>query len=120
MYLAIDPFGRPEVTLHDPADFTALAVVILAHPSDLDLGAMLRQWGLFDGTHAWLHVQRLEDELGRRLGDDPQWPQRFTAMLDYALAHGWLDEHGTTVRAHVRWQPPTTSEAPAGQESAAR
>ncbi|MEU0538268.1 hypothetical protein [Nocardia sp. NPDC005978] len=102
MHLDVDP-SRRSVRLAEPADFTALSVVVTGTRDDNLLRAALVGWAEFDGAHAWLDIERLEAELGSLLTADPDWRQRFTGMLGYARASGWLDESGRAVRAHCRW-----------------
>ncbi|MGW6120981.1 hypothetical protein [Nocardia sp. NPDC055165] len=104
MFLDIDPRRKPPVTLAQSTDFDSLSVLVHATPETVRLHDVLLGWGEFDGTHVWLSTQRLEDELGDHFGTDLTWRERFTAMLDYALAQGWFDESGLSVRAHCRWQ----------------
>jgi hypothetical protein len=63
------------------------------------------RWGEFglpdpDGSHVWLTIAALRDELARTGADDEALAQ-FDGMIDYATAKGWADPGRGAVRAHV-------------------
>jgi len=37
------------------------------------------------------------------LGVQPGWYEKFDGMLGYAAKHGWVDDEGKAVRAHIEW-----------------
>jgi len=86
------------ITLRHPADFRRLDVLADPQPRERL-------------EHAIARVGRREDELHIRLAPsvlrflsqhagDPQWEADFSAMVDYASRHGWVDERGD-IRAHI-------------------
>jgi hypothetical protein len=98
------PAGVPTLAIHDPDDFTKLAVRLL-HPGATESGVdrILRgsELGLLDGrSHAWLNVARLRALAGHGL---PGWDDGFDAMLAFARDHGWTSADGSQVRAHCTW-----------------
>lgn len=53
-----------------------------------------------DGEHVWLDVVAARAS-GVATSDDPTFGERFDGMIAFAAKHGWLDEAGTHVRAHI-------------------
>lgn len=102
MYLDVEP-GGPSPRLVEPNDFTTLSVVVTGTRDDELLRSALSGWAEFDGTHAWLDIERLETELRAALTAGSGWERGFAAMLGYAREAGWLDDSGRAVRAHCRW-----------------
>lgn len=64
---------------------------------------MAKDRGDATGGYIWLDVA----ELKRRAAPegDATWLESFDAMIRYAADHGWTDEDGSTVRAHVEVDP---------------
>ena len=52
-------------------------------------------------TSAWITIDALRRMAVGRVG--PDWDDAFAAMLDYARAQGWLDDHTHAIRAHLEW-----------------
>ncbi len=53
-----------------------------------------------DGEHVWLDVAAARSA-GAAASDDPAFGEQYDAMIAFAAKHGWLDEAGTHVRAHI-------------------
>lgn len=53
-----------------------------------------------DGEHVWLDIA-VARAAGLDVAGDPDWGERYDAMIAYATSKGWTDETGTHVRAHV-------------------
>ncbi|MCD2114908.1 hypothetical protein [Rhodococcus rhodochrous] len=93
--------GRGTPQLRTAEDLGALSVRVDASSLDWDiLSKTLRAAGAGEvvGAHAWLDISWLRAAAGKREQD---WHRGFTAMLDYAAAHGWLSDDGRRVRAHI-------------------
>jgi hypothetical protein len=106
------------VTLEDPEDLQAFAVQVVGPraaegPGHGALGALAAALSVHDAGTVTPDgdvlvpveaVRRLAGRSaahrGRTLG--PRWESGLTAMLEYASAHGWVDDDGA-VRAHVEW-----------------
>lgn len=104
MIVDVDPGRDVEpVRLDEPRVFTALNVRAPARwRSSEELRAALTPVGALEDEHVWLRVA----ELQRLAGDHAReraWTEAFDAMLGYAREHGWLDERGIAVRAHLEW-----------------
>lgn len=85
--------------LIDPADLTALKVVVHGDPERLRDAAMGLGRLSDDGRHLFLDPQALV-ALAGPLADDPAWREGFDGMVAYAEGKGWTDDRGA-VRAHV-------------------
>lgn len=53
-----------------------------------------------DGEHVWLDVAGAR-AAGAEASSEPTFGEQFDAMIAFAAKHGWLDEAGTHVRAHI-------------------
>jgi hypothetical protein len=53
-----------------------------------------------DDEHVWLDLATLRSRAGL-LAADPDWPQRWEAMVDAAQRSGWLSPDGLAVRARI-------------------
>lgn len=87
-------------TVEEPEALTSLDVRIV-DVSAADAAASLASSGLgtIDDDHAWLRVDALR-AAGTGVAD-PEWPEKFTGMIDYARRSGWLSADGQLVRAHL-------------------
>jgi hypothetical protein len=69
---------------------------------DSDLGTI--QFDEFvrpaDDDHVWVDVDWLRTSGMAQVGA-PEFPADFDAMIAYATKQGWLDDAGTSVRAHI-------------------
>ena len=99
MYIAIGD----GVTLEDENNFgefhvavdgdVAAAVAALggrAHPSERD-------------NHLWMDIALVRELAGDAA--DTAWEERFEAMLAFAADHGWIDDAGNRVEAHIQAPP---------------
>jgi hypothetical protein len=77
-------------------DLSTIPPVIELHEAD-DLRSLKVVVNRAEATY--LAADTLRSLAGTR-ADDPEWQQRFAAMLEYAQDHGWLREDGH-VQAHV-------------------
>lgn len=98
--LGVDP---PAVSLEEPDDTKRfhLAVVGGKDPG-LVYGALVdAAAGRLDGDDAQIAVDAVRRMAAGRV--PPGWDEDLDAMLDFARTKGWLDETGSTIRAHVEW-----------------
>ncbi|MDI9898891.1 hypothetical protein QM716_03380 [Rhodococcus sp. IEGM 1409] len=86
------------VELNGVDDFASLSVVVGGVDQPETLSRVLEPWGEIEGDHVWLDIAQLEQAVAAQVGN-AQWRQKFSAMVDYARAHGWVD-HDNGVRAH--------------------
>ena len=95
--------GRAEAHVTDPENFRELSVESTMVGTE-DAGRALTDAGLgdlADTEHAWLDIARLR-ELSRTGAAD--WDESFAAMIAFAARQGWVDDTGSTVRAHCVWK----------------
>jgi hypothetical protein len=62
--------------------------------------------GRYDGVgEAFISIAAVRRLAGDRVSDT--WQQDFEAMLAFAATKGWLDSEGSSIQAHVEWEPET-------------
>lgn len=86
------------ISLRDPADFRRLDVLADPQPSERLERAIARVGRREDDRHIRLSPSVLRF-LSQHAGN-PEWEAGFSAMVDYAARHGWVDERGE-IRAHM-------------------
>ena len=101
------------VTVEDADTLTVLSVELRDCPPGVT-PALPGDLGRIEGGHAYLRVPAL-----RALVPAPRscsWDERFGQAMTYAISHGWTDETGTLVRAHI--ERPGSHAAPTAPGSA--
>ena len=104
MYLLVTATEEvPTISLVEPDDCRRFHVTIRGLTQDAAEQALADQGiGQFsDSTTAWIKIAAI-----RRLAQgcvQPDWPQRFSDMLQYAGRKGWLSEDGQSVSGHCEW-----------------
>ena len=96
MIVVLSPTAEPVLT--DLDRFDRLHAECSGPPDAARLGDLCRLHG--DGEHVWLDVAGAR-AVGLAASDDPTFGERFDAMVTFAAKHGWLDDAGTHVRAHI-------------------
>ena len=101
MFLKFSASGG--LQFEDRNNFRAFKLVVDAARDRLDAvrSAVAGTAELPDGETAWI----LEDAL-RRWPDvehDAAWQQAFTAMIEKARPHGWVDDARRAIKAHIEW-----------------
>jgi hypothetical protein len=84
-----------------PEDFTALKVVVDGD-RDEALHRLRRAGVTGDAEYAWIPVGLLRSLAGGAV--NPTWETSMSAMITYALAHGWYDGQRAAVRAHIKYR----------------
>ena len=101
MFLKFSSTGG--LQLEDRENFRAFKLVIEGEQSQLDAirSALAGKAELADAGTAWI----FEDALRRWPGSehDAAWQQNFSAMIEKARPHGWIDDQRKAIRAHVEW-----------------
>lgn len=93
----------PVVTLEEPDDTKRFHLCVVGG-KDLGLvyGALVdAAAGRLDGDDAEIAVDAVRRMAAGRVSS--AWDDDLDAMLDFARSKGWLDETGSTIRAHVEW-----------------
>jgi hypothetical protein len=103
MFLKLNAAGQ--LQLEDRDNFRAFKLVVESDRSRLDevRRALTGQAELPDAETAWIFEQAL-----RRWPDvenDAAWQQNFSAMIEKARPHGWIDDARKAIKAHVEWVP---------------
>jgi hypothetical protein len=88
--------------LEDRDNFRAFKLVIEG-TRDLDdvRRALAGKADLTDADTAWIFEDALRRWSG--LADDTAWQQNFSAMIEKARPHGWIDDRRKAIKAHVEW-----------------
>ncbi len=89
--------------LQDRDNFRAFKLVIEGEQAQLDAvrNALTGKAEFADAGTAWI----FEDALRRWPGleNDAAWQQSFSAMIEKARSHGWIDDQRKAIKAHVEW-----------------
>jgi hypothetical protein len=104
MVIDVDLHAAPAtVRLVEPDDFGAFKLIARAPEMDRERlePAIERLGRLTADGHVVVDVTAVKALAGER-GTEPRWLASLDGMLEYAGAHGWLDDEGA-IRAHVEW-----------------
>lgn len=101
MFLKISVGGEPQ--FEDRHNFRAFKLVVQGDRSRLDdvRRAVAGKAELTDADTAWIFEEAL-----RRWPDlehDAAWQQNFSAMIEKARPHGWIDDQRKAIKAHIEW-----------------
>jgi hypothetical protein len=103
MFLKISAGG--ELTFEDRDNFRAFKLVAEGEPGKLDQirSAVAGKAELPDAQTAWV----FEDALRRWPGvaEHADWQRNFSAMIEKARPHGWIDDARKAIKAHIEWVP---------------
>ncbi len=96
--------GEPTATLTGADDFKSLSVVALPPGAQLMAGEATPDGAIRVATadQAWVDIAWLRAAAGVKEGDPGE--ADFDAMLEYAAGHGWVDQEGSSVAAHIEHQ----------------
>ena len=100
MYLLVPASGG--VTLEDPDNFRAFKVVVGAPEATIDTVRMALA-GIADvpgREFVWVSEAALRNWPNRAAST---WQDGLSAMIAKARPHGWIDDVGRRIRAHVEW-----------------
>ena len=95
----------PTISLVEPDDCQHFHVAIRGLSQDAAEQALVDQGiGQFsDSDTAWIKISAIRKLAQGRV--QPDWPQRFSDMLQYAERKGWLSEDRERVSGHCEWIP---------------
>lgn len=101
MFLKISAGG--EATFEDRDNFRAFKLVVDGDRGKLDDArrALSGKAELPDAETAWIFEAVLRSWPG--VAQDPQWQDNFSAMIEKARPHGWIDETRKAIKAHIEW-----------------
>jgi hypothetical protein len=104
LYLKLSASG--ELTFEERDNFRAFKFVAVGDRGNLDAvrKAVAGTAELPDAETAWI----LEDALRHwpDVESDGAWQRNFSAMIEKARPHGWIDDARMAIKAHVEWVTP--------------
>jgi hypothetical protein len=101
MFLKLTAAG--EVQFEDQQNFRAFKLVVEGDRDRLDAvrRALAGKAELPDTETAWIYQAALRHWPG--IEHDATWQQNFSAMIEKARPHGWIDDQRNVIKAHIEW-----------------
>jgi hypothetical protein len=101
MLLKVTAAGQ--LQFEDRQNFRAFKLVVEGERQQLDdvRRAVVGNAELPDADTAWILEQALRQWPG--VEHDAAWQQNFSAMIEKARPHGWIDDARGAIKAHVEW-----------------
>jgi hypothetical protein len=101
MFLKLTTAG--DVQFEDRQNFRAFKLVVEGDRSRLDAvrSALAGKAELPDAETAWIDQAMLRQWPGTV--QDEAWQQNFSAMIEKARPHGWIDDQRNAIKAHIEW-----------------
>jgi hypothetical protein len=87
----------------DRDNFRAFKLVVEGDCAQLNevQRALVGKAELPDAETAWILMDALQHWPG--VENDAAWQQNFSAMIEKARPHGWIDDNRKAIKAHVEW-----------------
>jgi len=101
MYVKFSTAGG--LQFEDRDNFRAFKLVLEGDRGQLDgvRHALAGKAELPDADTAWILMDTLRHWPG--VESDAAWQQSFSAMVEKARPHGWIDDQRNAIKAHVEW-----------------
>ena len=101
MFLKVSASGQ--VQFEDRHNFRAFKLVVEGDRKNLEHArrALAAKAELPDADTAWIFADALRRWPG--LEHDAAWLQNFSAMIEKARPHGWIDDAHNAIKAHIEW-----------------
>jgi hypothetical protein len=101
MFLKLTAAG--ELQFEDRQNFRAFKLVVEGDRSRIEAvrSALAGKAELADAETAWISQAALRRWPG--VEQDAAWQQNFSAMIEKARPHGWVDEQRNAIKAHIEW-----------------
>jgi len=101
MFLKLSAGG--DLTLEDRDNFRAFKLVIAGDRSRLEDSrrALAGKAELPAAETAWIFEATLRRWPG--VERDTAWQENFSAMIEKARPHGWIDDQRRAIKAHIEW-----------------
>jgi hypothetical protein len=101
MFLKLTAAG--ELQFEDRQNFRAFRLVVEGDRSRLETvrSALAGKAELPDAETAWIYQNALRQWPG--VPHDELWQQSFSAMIEKARPHGWIDDQRKAIKAHIEW-----------------
>jgi hypothetical protein len=92
-----------ELLFEDRANFRAFKLVVEGGRERLEevRKGFAGKAELPDAENAWIYQDALRQWPG--IEHDAAWQQNFSAMIEKARPHGWIDDDRKAVKAHIEW-----------------
>jgi hypothetical protein len=103
MFLKLSAGGA--LTFEDRNDFRAFKLVVEGDRGNLAeiRRAVAGKAELLDAETAWIYETALRSWSG--VAQDTECQQDFSAMIEKARPHGWIDAARKAIKAHIEWVP---------------
>ncbi len=104
MFLKVSAGGEP--TFEDRDNFRAFKLVVEGDRGKVDdvRRALAGKAELADADTAWIFADALRHWPG--VENNTAWQQNFSAMIEKARPHGWIDDARSAIKAHIEWVTP--------------
>jgi len=101
MFLKLTAAG--ELQFEDRQNFRAFKLVVEGDRSKLEAvrSALANKAELPDAETAWIYETTLRQWSG--VEHDAAWQKNFSAMIEKARPHGWIDDQHNAIKAHIEW-----------------
>lgn len=101
MFLKLSAAGS--LHFEDRDNFRAFKLVVEGDRGRLDdvRRSLAGKAELADADTAWIFAEALRHWPG--VESDAAWQQNFSAMVEKARPHGWIDDQRNAIKAHVEW-----------------
>jgi hypothetical protein len=101
MFLKLTAAG--ELQFEDRQNFRAFKLVVEGDRSRLETvrSALAGKAELPDAETAWIYQNALRQWPG--VPQDELWQENFSAMIEKARPHGWIDDQRMAIKAHIEW-----------------
>jgi hypothetical protein len=101
MFLKLTAGGQ--LSFEDRSNFRAFKLVVEDARDRLDAvrKAAAGKAELPDAETAWISQAALRQWPG--VDGDAAWQQNFSAMIEKARSHGWIDDERKAIKAHIEW-----------------
>jgi hypothetical protein len=95
--------GRRRIAVRGPAELSRLQACVEGDRARLDAvrRAVAGKAELSDAETAWIFQAALRQWPG--IEHDAAWQQNFSAMIEKARPHGWIDDQRNAIKAHIEW-----------------
>jgi hypothetical protein len=95
--------ARGGIELEDRDNFHAFKVLVDGSRDQIEdvRRALAGMAALADADTAWVSMDSLRN--WPDVAHDMNWQQSFTAMIEKARPHGWIDDQRRAIKAHVEW-----------------
>ncbi len=92
-----------EIQFEDRQNFRAFKLVVAGDRNELESvrSALAGKAELPDAETAWINQATLRQWPGT--AQDEAWQQNFSAMIEKARPHGWIDDQRQAIKAHIEW-----------------